>query len=420
MCKDSISNGTFRSIHKSIRSDGVNLQKACAVFLSLSRHRFQHYSLEQSLDEPLSCRRERLCIESLVCIIRKYHVLARHRDGGAAATIGLSDVDASKARTLRRQARTGSTFIGELFNQNPNVFYLFEPLRVVPDMVKMDAIPETYSGDMSAELLNSFYHCDFLTYYVYHIPRWYLAVCESNAMQKICKRYKRCTNVSISDLKEECLKYEVMVIKSIRVEDLNYLMPMLQHECFDFKVVLLARDPRAVASSRKYFKFRNRTNKTLNELGIAKPLNDTTTRLHPENVHDYCKWLGRNLAVLRNAPSRARRRIVVLRYDHVVANVTQKALELYKIFGSRVTENVLKWIADNTHSEEHVERGSMATKRNSTSTALAWRSDLSMDDVKLVQSACNDVMQTLGYKLIKRESELINTSASLLNPLPLK
>ncbi|XP_070552165.1 carbohydrate sulfotransferase 3-like [Ptychodera flava] len=318
------------------------------------------------------------------------------------------------------KARTGSTFIGELFNQNPNVFYLFEPLRVVPDMVKMDAIPETYSGDMSAELLNSFYHCDFLTYYVYHIPRWYLAVSESNAMQKICKRYKRCTNVSISDLKEECLKYEVMVIKSIRVEDLNYLMPMLQQECFDFKVVLLARDPRAVASSRKYFKYRNRANETLYELGIAKPLNDTTTRLHPDNVHDYCKWLGRNLAVLRNAQSRARRRIVVLRYEDVVANVTQKALELYKIFGSRVTENVLKWIADNTHSDEHVERGSMATKRNSTSTALAWRSDLSMNDVKLVQSACNDVMQTLGYKLIKRESELINTSASLLNPLPLK
>ncbi|XP_070551388.1 carbohydrate sulfotransferase 1-like [Ptychodera flava] len=318
------------------------------------------------------------------------------------------------------KARTGSTFIGELFNQNPNVFYLFEPLRVVPDMVKIDAIPEMYRGDMSAELLNSFYHCDFLTYYVYQIQRWGLAISESKALQKMCKRYKRCTKVSISDLKEECLKYDVMVIKSIRVEDLNHLMPLLHKDCFDFKVVLLARDPRAVASSRKYFKHRKRVQETLYKLAIAKPLNDTTTQLHPDNVHDYCKWLGRNLAVFRNAPSWARRRIVVLRYEDVVTNVTQKVLELYETFGIKATENVLKWIAKNTQSKENAKRGSMQTKRNSTSTALAWRSDLSMDDVKLVQSACSDVMQQLGYKLIRLESELTDLSSSFLNPLRLQ
>ncbi|XP_070549692.1 carbohydrate sulfotransferase 1-like [Ptychodera flava] len=208
-----------------------------------------------------------------------------------------------------------------------------------------------------------------------------------------------------------------MVIKSIRVEDLNYLMPMLHQECFDFKVVLLARDPRAVASSRKYFKFINPKHKTLYELRIAKPLNDTTTQLHPDNVHDYCKWLERNLAVFRNAQSRARRRIIMLRYEDVVTNVTQKALELYETFGIKATENVLKWIDDNTQSKGNAKRGSHDMKRNSTSTALAWRSDLSIDDVKMVQSACNDVMHALGYKLIKRESELINTSASLLEPV---
>ncbi|XP_070549792.1 carbohydrate sulfotransferase 1-like [Ptychodera flava] len=271
---------------------------------------------------------------------------------------------------------------------------------------------------MSAELLHNFYRCDFLTHNAYHFRL--LNAARSKALQKICELQKNCKNVSISYIREECLKNEVMVIKSIRVEDLNYLMPMLHQDCFDLKVVLLARDPRAVASSRKYFKFINPLHKTLYELGIAKPLNDTTTQLHPDNVHDYCKWLERNLAVFRNATSRTRRRIVVLRYEDVVTNVTQKALELYKTLGIKATENVLKWIADNTQSKESAKRGSMQTKRNSTSTALAWRSDLSMDDVKLVQSACDDVMQTLGYKLIKRESELINTSASLLEPMLLE
>ncbi|XP_070549680.1 carbohydrate sulfotransferase 1-like [Ptychodera flava] len=245
------------------------------------------------------------------------------------------------------KARTGSTFIGELFNQNPNVFYLFEPLRVVPDMVKIDAIPEMYRGDMSAELLNSFYHCDFLTYYVYQIQR---------------------SEPSDADAAQDC---------------------------FDFKVVLLARDPRAVASSRKYFKHRKRVHETLYKLGIAKPLNDTSTQLHPDNVHDYCKWLGRNLAVFRNAQWRARRQIVVLRYEDVVTNVTQKGLELYETFGIKATEKVLKWIDDNTQSKEKAKRGSMQTKRNSTSTALAWRSDLSMDDVNwfkaLAVTSCNNL-----------------------------
>ncbi|XP_070549685.1 carbohydrate sulfotransferase 1-like [Ptychodera flava] len=196
--------------------------------------------------------------------------------------------------------------------------------------------------------------------------------------------------------------------------------PILHQEFLDFtdfKVVLLARDPRAVASSRNYFKFINPKHKTLYELGIAKPLNDTTYQLHPDNVHDYCKWLERNLAVFRNAQSRTRRQIIMLRYEDVVTNVTQKALELYETFGIRATKNVLKWIDDNTQSKGNAKRGSHDMKRNSTSTALAWRSDLSMDDVKLVQSACNDVMQSLGYKLIKREAELINTSVSLLEPM---
>ncbi|XP_070551224.1 carbohydrate sulfotransferase 3-like [Ptychodera flava] len=342
-------------------------------------------------------------------------------DGEAAAEQQHPACPTSTPRKLvlfAAKARTGSTFIGELFNQNPNVFYLFEPLRVIPDMVKMDAIPETYRGDMSAELVNSFYHCDFLTYFAYEIQRWGLAIYESKALQKICRSRRQCKDVPISRLKQECSNYDVMVIKSIRVDDLGYIVPLLERECFDLQVVLLVRDPRAVASSRKHFKFHYSSYRTLQELGIARPVNDKTTELHPSNVHDYCGWLERNIAVLENVTARARSRITVLRYEDVVANVTQKALDLHELFGVTPTDDVLRWISDNTRSKEEVTRGSMITKRNSTKTAQAWRSDLRIHDVELVQGACGDVIQKLGYKLIDRESELTDMSTLLLNPQP--
>ncbi|KAL0157409.1 hypothetical protein M9458_048655, partial [Cirrhinus mrigala] len=51
-------------------------------------------------------------------------------------------------------------------------------------------------------------------------------------------------------LEEECLKYNTIVIKGVRVLDVNVLAPLMEDPSLDLKVYHLVRDPRAMANSR--------------------------------------------------------------------------------------------------------------------------------------------------------------------------
>lgn len=51
-------------------------------------------------------------------------------------------------------------------------------------------------------------------------------------------------------LEEECLKYNTIVIKGVRILDVNVLAPLMEDPSLNLKVIHLVRDPRAVANSR--------------------------------------------------------------------------------------------------------------------------------------------------------------------------
>jgi len=53
-----------------------------------------------------------------------------------------------------------------------------------------------------------------------------------------------------TQLREDCEKSKGVAIKSIRYHDLIYLEPLLAEAKFDFKIIVLIRDPRAVYASR--------------------------------------------------------------------------------------------------------------------------------------------------------------------------
>ena len=61
---------------------------------------------------------------------------------------------------LISDSTSGSSLLGELLNQHPDVFYLFEPLEAL-DYYK-DNRPESVYDAMVTHLLNSIFHCNFL------------------------------------------------------------------------------------------------------------------------------------------------------------------------------------------------------------------------------------------------------------------
>ena len=62
----------------------------------------------------------------------KSEEILRNEDLDAAGQEKINDTNSPQTKVLLITAhRSGSTFLGELFNQNENVFYLFEPLAAI-------------------------------------------------------------------------------------------------------------------------------------------------------------------------------------------------------------------------------------------------------------------------------------------------
>ncbi|XP_032830999.1 carbohydrate sulfotransferase 2-like [Petromyzon marinus] len=190
-----------------------------------------------------------------------------------------STLERSEPRTLRTQVfilttwRSGSSFVGELFNQHPGVFYLFEPLWHVWQAL--------YPGDArvlqgaSRDMLNSLFRCDLQVFNLYgngqnmtsrDIFRSPLnralcspPLCPALARprggaapalvdERACSRL--CPPRPLADVEARCRRLPLVVIKGVRIFDLELLAPLLQDPSLNLKVIHLVRDPRAVASSR--------------------------------------------------------------------------------------------------------------------------------------------------------------------------
>ncbi|XP_008579632.1 PREDICTED: carbohydrate sulfotransferase 7, partial [Galeopterus variegatus] len=163
--------------------------------------------------------------------------------------------------------RTGSSFLGELFNQHPDVFYLYEPMwHLWQALYPGDA--ESLQGALR-DMLRSLFRCDFSVLRLYSPPgdpaarapdaanlttaalfRWRTnkVICSpplcpgaSRARAEVglvedaaCER--SCPPVALRALEAECRKYPVVVIKDVRLLDLGVLVPLLRDPGLNLKV----------------------------------------------------------------------------------------------------------------------------------------------------------------------------------------
>ncbi|XP_072850536.2 carbohydrate sulfotransferase 7 [Pogona vitticeps] len=186
--------------------------------------------------------------------------------------------------------RTGSSFLGELFNQHPDVFYLYEPMwHLWQALYPGDAL--SLQGALR-DMLRSLFRCDFSVLRLYAAPpgprdplapfaapsggksghnlstasifgwRTNKVICSAplcpdapwarEAVGLIdgaaCER--SCPPRGLRELEAECRKYPVVVIKDVRLLDLGVLLPLFRDPELDLRVVQLFRDPRAVHNSR--------------------------------------------------------------------------------------------------------------------------------------------------------------------------
>ncbi|CAJ1057313.1 carbohydrate sulfotransferase 1 [Xyrichtys novacula] len=178
--------------------------------------------------------------------------------------------------------RSGSSFVGQLFNQHPEVFYLFEPLyhvqlALLPRLSQSRNLAERrVMLGAARELLRSLYHCQLSNLESYIRPRpsnhtteklFRRGASRSLCTPPVCEAtlgkeaqnlvltdegecVKRCGLLNLTLAGDTCRAKQHSAIKTVRIPQISDLRALIEDPRLNLKVVQLVRDPRGILASR--------------------------------------------------------------------------------------------------------------------------------------------------------------------------
>ncbi|XP_067841865.1 carbohydrate sulfotransferase 7 [Heptranchias perlo] len=352
--------------------------------------------------------------------------------GGKAANLTPRSRGGQKKQHIYLHAtwRTGSSFAGELYNQHPEVFYLYEPMWLMWQAL--------YPGDAESlqgavrDMLRSLFLCDFSVLKLYSpaSPSGWLTtrtvfgwmnnkvICSA----PLCDAYKKdrvelvdgslcekqCAARDIVELERECRKYDVMVIKDVRVLDVGVLLPLMQDPSLNFKVVQLVRDPRAVHNSRMKSK-QSLVRESIQVLR-SKKKSDKYKRLWMPNrsqradtyvssaLEVICEAWSRDLALVKRSPTWIRKRYLTIRYEDLVLEPLDGLRTLYHFANVTVTPATENYVLNMTHGKGYSsDKPFLISSRDAKEAVSAWKKRLSLWQIQQVEQNCQQAMKMLGY-----------------------
>ncbi|XP_078258210.1 carbohydrate sulfotransferase 7 [Rhinoraja longicauda] len=345
--------------------------------------------------------------------------------GGNAST----GVNKKQHIYLHATWRTGSSFAGELYNQHPGAFYLYEPMWLMWQAL--------YPGDAESlqgavrDMLRSLFHCDFSVLKLYSPPGPSGSLTTRNVFgwrnnkvicsAPLCGAYskdrvelvdggvceKKCAPRDIKELESECRKYDVMVIKDVRVMDAAILLPLMQDPSLNVKVVQLVRDPRAVHNSRMKSKLSlvkesiqvlrsRRSEKNQRAIPNRSQRADTYVSNALEVI---CEAWSRDQTLVKGAPDWIRRRYLTIRYEDLVLEPVEGLRTLYTFANLTVTPATEQYVLNMTRGVGYSsDNPFLISSRDAKEAIGAWKKRLSLWQIEQVEQKCQKAMTLLGYQ----------------------
>ena len=319
--------------------------------------------------------------------------------------------------------RSGSTFLGELFNQHPHIFYLYEPLDSLKYYHKNR--PENIYDAMSRHLLKDIFHCNYmeLSYFTDFLSFQYSSLshrlaskalsspplCPEPGNRPLYFNIRMCTPLRTQTISALCRLHKHTVVKTVLIRDihkLSYLMDNGGSTDYTLKFVHLVRDPRAMINSRV-------THDT-----------DTLWTLEKlrKSARDVCASSLRNIKYAVSAPPWLHGHYTIVRYEDLVTSPQRITEQLYSFLGIAMAAEVRYWIDRVFRSEDKTSSGlssSVKTIRlkgkNLTESVSRWRRTMPYSIVRAVETECYEVMNLLGYRVVEDEEELRDVSQTLVD-----
>ncbi|GCC27685.1 carbohydrate sulfotransferase 6 isoform X2 [Chiloscyllium punctatum] len=349
--------------------------------------------------------------------------------------ISVSDNQNNKVHILILSSwRSGSSFVGQVFSQHPDVFYLMEPAWHV--WVNMYQNNAKVLQMAVRDLIRSTFLCDMSVFNAYmgenrrvsDLFQW--EVSRALCSPPTCDYYKRtdlsndetckkhCNMSKFFKMEEACKTYNYIVVKEVRFFELMPLFPLLADPSLNLKIIHLVRDPRAVMKSRgKSLPALMRDNGIV--MGAnGKPIEkDKAEASNYEVMKEVCRsHIQIHEAATKQAPDFLKQRYMMVRYEDLVRDPLNEISTMYKFTGLTFTPKLRSWIYNITHGEG---AGSAfkITSRNAKSISQAWRTEVPFEKVLKVQDICQGAMNILGYRLVQSEREQKLSSLDLVLPL---
>ena len=302
--------------------------------------------------------------------------------------------------------RSGSSFIGRIFHEHPDICYLFEPLQLVLDnnniLDNNDRLNSFVQKLFSCAFTDALYDAEVLPS---HDPYLTYRPCTTFLRYTDPRHNKECRRTDIERIEPLCRQARHVAMKLVRVvpSQLALIKEYLKEEV---QIVHLNRDPRGVISSRIMLCKRKQQLSTyilLNFDKSVKKASDHCTRIRDAIVR---------LALWTAVEPSLSKFYHLIRYEDFAYHPQAMTKYLFSNIGLKLHRNVTEWLRTATTSSKSVN----CTTRNSTATAEAWRNKLPFHFVRAMQELpeCQFVMRRLGYEFAETETMLLNRSVSLV------
>ncbi|XP_037089198.1 carbohydrate sulfotransferase 6-like isoform X2 [Pollicipes pollicipes] len=288
--------------------------------------------------------------------------------------------------------RSGSTFLADVLNSHPAMFYHYEPLMDFGiRRVRHGAL-----ADKAVTNIQRLMSCDYSEmgdYIAYSRTHHYVQ--EHNwRLWRYCGAGKREFCWRSDFLSAFCRLFPFQTMKTVRLA-LNATERLLKAQP-ELRVLLLVRDPRGTLQSRGHRTW-----------CPHQPDCDDPARLCDDLVADY--WAAQRLAKLY-PPHRLR----VVRYEDFSLHLNSSVPALLHHARLHYHSTIQQFVKGHTSFS----KGDVSsTFRKSNVAPFMWPKSLTWPKVRAIQSTCSKAMKLWGYKTMPKEVwELENRKSAVPNP----
>ena len=308
--------------------------------------------------------------------------------------------------------RGGSSFLGGVFDANPDIMYWFEPLHTLSRGIYelhlyKDKGRKIQYSKTAINLINSFFNCSFtqipkdiMSALSNSIFRMRSASLSSSHLCPTKNKRKKCLPYSAELLNKVChsSKHTVLKILIHRLPNntLESFQEIFQQQRYNSKLIHLVRDPRAVAYSMvNSVQWLNVTSES------HQKFRDTLQRI--------CTYIERNIKFgMFSSPSWLKNRFRVIRFEDFVNNTTKIAKDLYKFTGFAWSVNVNKWIEKHQKKpHKNNEKDPYSLYRDASLVINKWKK-APRSLITAVEQVCGNLMDMLGYERMIKSEQLEN------------